>query len=657
MTPREQEPDHGTSFRDLGLLAFLYSAGVFVQYWPVLWLPHALDSLDHLHQLAEMRSGDLPFWDWLVLPHNVHTVPLVRLLFLVSTAMAGLDAWPIRLLVVAVPAVGAITCALIGHRTTSDAAAASLGGAFYALAAGFSGSVVWEPTNASFSMAAVLQSVAWCVLLAPGPITWARTGGVLALLALGLAALPYAAVAALAIPIWLAAGPARPRLRVLAALFTLALCVAGGLVARWNALRHGGDLSVDLSAAGIGKAGWLLLVTPYRLVVAATGVAPPGLAVVAVVSLVAWLLLLFSVVRLPLPLRRLVVTLMVGGGLFAVLIGTGRSELTLADLLLTDRYFSFFLLPFCLAGGATVVGAWRSVRARQPRTPAWLGPSLAIVLLGVELVAGRTALARTVPWSTYQAHATAVGQGRALVERVARVAAQNGTLVLADGPIPFDGVHKGVIALSCLCYSEHPRGVPGLRFSPRLDVAQERIANQLLDEWARQVGGVSSVCVVDGSLRDVRSTSFADFSTAACDGAVLDGFNPWEGGFRWMQSRGTVRLWMASDRLVVRARAPLDLLRRRWPDLGMVTLRVSLDDEPVGDVRVGSVSTETEIVVPASLARSRIRTEVAVTLAADVSWFGAELDPVILDGRLKSVMLLGVGFRGGEQVRRKCSAR
>jgi hypothetical protein len=67
------------------LFTWLLICSLFV-FWRALAVPFALDDLDQLHALAVMRSGQMSFGSWLMLPHNEHLVALLRLVFWAVTA-------------------------------------------------------------------------------------------------------------------------------------------------------------------------------------------------------------------------------------------------------------------------------------------------------------------------------------------------------------------------------------------------------------------------------------------------------------------------------------------------------------------------------------------------------------------------------------------
>ena len=42
-------------------------------YWSTLDLPYAVDDIDQLQALASMRTGQISFLEWILLPHNEHS--------------------------------------------------------------------------------------------------------------------------------------------------------------------------------------------------------------------------------------------------------------------------------------------------------------------------------------------------------------------------------------------------------------------------------------------------------------------------------------------------------------------------------------------------------------------------------------------------------
>src|SRR5712691_7522816 len=92
--------------RLLALFAWFSFCSLFV-FWEVFALSYALDDMDQLGALATMRSGQMPFYLFLIRPHNEHVLRLLRLLFWAATWVSGIDAWAARVAVLLAHVAGA----------------------------------------------------------------------------------------------------------------------------------------------------------------------------------------------------------------------------------------------------------------------------------------------------------------------------------------------------------------------------------------------------------------------------------------------------------------------------------------------------------------------------------------------------------------------
>jgi len=251
----------------LALFAWLSCCSVFV-FWRAFPLSYALDDMDLLADLATMRSGHIPFYLFLAQPHNEHLVPLVRLLFWGATWVSGIDAWAARIAVVLVHVAGAMACAILTSYVSRNRLAPWLAGTLYAGAGGFAGSVVWEITIATFSIAATLLSFAILAVAGPAGHRKAALIASLALvLASGMGMAAGSVVAATSIPAYILIE--NPKLAVsrwraiLAYLLLAALILVGAslALAHWS-------VSATLRFSGLLGGGWLILTAPFRFLVA-----------------------------------------------------------------------------------------------------------------------------------------------------------------------------------------------------------------------------------------------------------------------------------------------------------------------------------------------------------------------------------------------------
>lgn len=402
------------------------------------------------------------------------------------------------------------------------------------------------------------------------------------------------------------------------------------------------------------KGLWLAYTAPLRFANAWGLHSSYELSSMVKLSAVIWLLLALSLFLLPQRQRRLLACLWAGPVTLALLIGAARNKESLLNLFLTDRYYYFFLLPLSVHGGFLLARLASALAALRPR----LGPALAATLLlcvAAPLLAGSHARLRdSVLWAIFDFHGRAFASGRTLLRIIASRAAQRSPtdpLLLVDGPIPFDGVHKSTISLACLFFTEYRQGLSGVGLtSSQLDPENARIQNLIFDEWSQKIGAQASpVCVDGGRLKNIGAVSWIDFRRGSFEGAVVSGFHSWEGRHRWTSSSASVRLIPAGSTLVIRAYAPIQLLRSKWPHLEGVQATVQVNGGEAGAIRVTSAE-EQEFHVPIStalLSRNSGRPEVLVTLVTGMVWHGVDLKPPVADERHLGLAVTAIGFRSG----------
>jgi hypothetical protein len=658
----------GSPLRLLALFAWLSLCSLIV-FWEVFPLSYALDDMDQLAVLATMRSGHMPFYLFLLRPHNEHLVPLLRLLFWAATWVSGIDALAARITVLLVHVAGAMACALLTSYVSRNRLAPWLAGTMYAGAAGFAGSVVWEITIACFSISAMLLYFALVAVARPSGHGKAALSASLALVLASCGGMPGAAIAAMSIPAYiLIANPklAWGRWRAMLAYLLLSILILLG--ASLN-LRHWG-VSPTLRLSGLLGGGWLILTAAFRFLMAWIPLPDGELAQsplrVAGWSVVAWAILLISSYWLEKKTKNLLIALWAGDCVFVLLIGLGRSDFSLFELFVTDRYYYFFLLPLSIQAGA-VAALWISRLTARNYAAKPLVAFVVVFLIAAGLVGSREKLHQRILWTIWELHKKALLRGKALVHlAAARASVQHRSrdLLLSDGGIPFDGVHKDRIAFSTLFFAEFPKGVPGVKWlygEPGIPSIDASVENQLLDEWSQAFGTASPVCVVNGTLQDVRAIGWVDFGKGAFDHAIVRGFHAWERPFRWMTRSGTVRLKGDGGALVIRAQAPLSLLRKKWPDLRSLRAEVHVDSRWVGEITITrEEEQEFHISLPAET-QSRLSPThpIDVTLRSELTWTGADVH--ITDDRELSLALDAIGFlppsQGTPESASTCSER
>ncbi len=318
-------------------------------------IAYALDDLDHLHALATLRSGQISFVSWLLLNHNEHVVPLLRLYFWTATEIGGFNAFPMHIMVLLTYVVGAAACASIAYSLTSSRLTAFLAGTIYASAGGFAGSIVWQPTVAQFSLSGTPLVCAMALLVSGyRDRRWSLPLALILVLVGGMA-MGAVAIAALSIPTYLCL--AKPpylssfgrKIAIAASVLVSALVlVASRLALTWNGVPG----VINFTWQGVRAGLFLIASAPGRFLLAWLPAADPGLSLDLAASAVGWLLLAISWRWISRPMRALLLSLWIGDCLLTLLIGIGRYETSYFELWLTDRYYFFFLLPLALQTAA-----------------------------------------------------------------------------------------------------------------------------------------------------------------------------------------------------------------------------------------------------------------------------------------------------------------
>jgi hypothetical protein len=501
------------------LICWLLACGGLM-FWRSFHVAYSFDDIAHLHALAAFRSGEITFTTWLFLQHNEHIVPLLRLYFMAATKISGLSSAAMHVLIFLNYALGAFSCAWILFSFTRSRLGAFLAGTIFVSAGGFAGSIVWQPTDAQFSVAGTPLILATAILVSACARKRWTDALVLLLIVVSAMGMGAMAVAALSIPIYLflakpeTMAPARRKLMIaLSVLLSAALLLA----TRWMMYLHfvhGPKFAIQ----GVYDGLFLVFVTPGRFLLAWTPFAELSLPLDIVAALVGWLLLILSWRWVSKPLRSLLIALWMGNGLLAVLIGIGRYAIsTYADFFATDRYHYFFLLPLALQVATALDHlTGQLLQGANPSRKNVTAGVLACLMLAA-LVMSHIRLDHQMLWAAIDQHQLEFREAKVLAKVVKATAARQ-NLHLEDGPIRFPGDMNLHLALSCIIFTQFPKGLPGVQWSlsstPTASVgwpynvlpisdADAAVQNQIFDEWAKKLNRPPYTCVIGGKIQDV----------------------------------------------------------------------------------------------------------------------------------------------------------
>ncbi|MBK9166834.1 MAG: hypothetical protein IPM24_05145 [Bryobacterales bacterium] len=620
------EPARTTGPSPVRLLAAALAAAL-VASWSVLTLPYLSDDLDHLHAAAEFLEGERTLLaGWLFAPHNEQTLPLMRAAFLVGALLGGWNALPLRLLLLAVHSAAAVALGLIVWRAVGQRTAAWWSTILYAAGMGFAGGVIWCPSNAIFLLGgAAFLGTLWILLRwSHRPdLAWSLSLAGVLLAAMGTNG-AAAATATLPAVVWLLRIPLRRW--QWAAYPAVSACLL--LAARWNFERLAPFPATEISVRTFLAFEWMAYLVPLKFAVAWIPGVHPSWAVVLAAGVLGWAAFALSLRAIAADDRRLLAALALPAAAVTALVAYGRSYEALETLYWTDRYYYFVLAP---------MAAWAGLLLARL-------PARAAAVLAVLCTLGAHGQMREgVPWNGYREHAAGLGHAAALLERIEAEAAQ-APLSLTDARLPLAGVHHGAMSLVCIVRVAHPRGVPGLTFVQGSMTAVDSARwNRLADAWADERGVRSTLCAGGGKIRSL-FVSTLDFRRDAFDEQVT-GFHRWERPFRWLPRQGTAQIQRAPGALEIRAHAPLDLIRRIWPEADSIRVTVAVNGRDLADVSVGGDGDAVyRVEVPESLAPAGHTA--AITLRAGRVWMPAEADPGSQDRRTLSVAVTSIGFAG-----------
>lgn len=633
---------HGNSVRGR-LWGAAVACWIFgLTFWMVrgtLHLPWISDDFNHLQLIAEIRAGLRPGWDLITYPYHGQTLILLRSIFWLGTLQTAMDPALVRLVIAITHACGAAGCAFLCYRWTGSKFAAWFAGTLYAGAAGFIGQTIWGPSNAIFLMAGLFLIFA----IIPLTVKWvepqSRLAMSLTMVVLAALSLNGAALAAVGLALFAVRKNGRAIKTVLVYGATAVMLLAA---AAWNASVHPGEAPV-LSAGGIPAGLWLIFTAPLRFLWSLTPFPTRGFRTVAACAVLPWIVLIVSWFLVDQKRRRILLAVWLPAVLLALLVGAARSQDGPGFLYTNDRYYYWFLFPLTVHVALLLP---QSVLARAATA----------VLLVLALAGSRQQYLAGVPRKQFDTISQTTAKGRLLARIVSShvgEAGDLGPLILADGTVPLNDIYLGKPSLAWVIYSEFPKGIPGMQMvKGGLDPAGTAIENGILNEWAERAGLAGPpACVERGSLT-VQRPSWVDFRKNAQEGAVISGFSWWEGNFRWMERRASVRVKPAAGNLAIIAYAPLDRLRQRWPALQGISLKVKLDGKRAGEFMVRDAGIQEYGLT----GHPSTGPAAEVELSSDFTWKARDLDPESFDERELSVAILAVGFRGSEADDRKPSA-
>ncbi|MEA2162310.1 MAG: hypothetical protein QOK37_437 [Thermoanaerobaculia bacterium] len=559
--------------RYLLALSVLASAITFALYYPTFRSAFALDDIEFINVTAAVLAGKRSLWSALLLPHDEHVAPLLRLLFLLYLKLFGLNATLWRVTTALVHACSAVCIGLIAWRYSGTPRAAVAATVVYVLPCGFSSMSIWCPSGAGVPIAFAALTGASALL------AWRRhlrARRIIAGIAVLLALLFWRSFAPMALlPAVIdeierrGAGARRPvGPFTIFCLGAIAFVVAGG--ARLIMM------NVQMNIVhGAPRAIFLLLVTPYRLFfpsltvigddwgrsTALLGV-PIGIAAGSIIAA-----LLAALWRNGAPRLAVVAALTaVPTIILLLLIGLYRFNVSYYHFIEADRYFYPLLIPLALLAGAVAssisLSSW-------PRVTRIVFVCALISGIGSEFTMHRQAMLHRFPAALYARYGRRMATLRLLVHRLEAAA----PLELPKNIVWFDEWDRTIdpTVLTNLL-SDGKR----LRVG---DHADGNRLNPLLDAWAQEIGEkVPYVRVPDGSLVNTHIPMTIDFGAAPFD-LWVTGFLEWENPFRWMGRRGELFATLGTSDLDLRLAAPLSDLRRIHPDWSSMPVRVSLRDE------------------------------------------------------------------------------
>ncbi|HEX5719792.1 MAG TPA: hypothetical protein VF179_26795 [Thermoanaerobaculia bacterium] len=652
--------------RTLVALALLVFAVGFIQLYPTFRTAYAYDDLDCLNLAADVLAGKVGYWEAVFRPHNEHFLPLMRVAFHASAAWFGTDPVPFRLAIFGAHVATAWFLGLLALRYSGRAAAALAAGLVYVLPIGFSSMMLWAITAAGVPIGLVGLSGALLALAHRETLGVRRArllagAGCLMALLSGSGLMPL-----LAGPLLLdeyerrRAGARRWSLGPFAVFCLAAMAATALATAAVYARLHGHTPSLNV-LQGLPRAGFLLAITPYRYVLPGLGL---PLSTTQLGNLVLWsslgLAIAAPVAALLLALWRRGASLLaqvaaltaVGPVGVLLLVGAGRWDWSYADLYEADRYFFVLLLPLAVLAGAVAAAVADRVQGWTARQRAAF-LALCVAAAGAEMALHHRALLHRVPFAVFAAHERRFDQLSDLAKRLEATASRlppgSPPLSFPDGSLWFRDVHNGRISARTLLHVIGSGG-PRLRLAPEpVGERDSRILNAVLAEWARATGDPKTAPVlVAGRLMNAQAADIVDFRADAQEQAVLSGFYPWEGTYRWMGKRGELRLTLARPALQLLLAAPIAELQAKkgWE---AILVSVTAVDEttkaavPLGTVRITQDGPSVYTVDPSPFLSRSPGGKAILVLEADRTWRPGEVLAGSQDQRDLSILVVTAG--------------
>lgn len=666
-------PASSREVRWTALLFLVPAALALALYFPTFGSSWAYDDVDYINQAAEVLSGKRGFWGTVFRPQGEHIIAGFRLILFGSLSLFGIDATPYRLFVALAHALSAFFLALLARSYGASPGGALATAVAYVAACGFSSMWVWFPSGATVPFALALLTGAAAALAARERlgVTRARLIAGAAVVAALLTESTLAPMSALPMLIdeyerRRRAGPAGYRRWWSVGLFSVFCAVVtvgiAGLASYLYSQTFGPRISISLRH-GVPRSVFLLLAAPFRYFFPGIPIAAsePGLRTAVLGSLLGLAVaapvaaLLLALWRRGAPRLVVVAALAAAGPLgFVGLVGLGRWRNSYLELYDADRYFFPLLIPLALLAGAAATSAAAGLMDWPRRARAAL---LLLVLagLGAELALHRRAMIGRMPLDIYQKHEDRFAQLSRLAGRLERAAADlppgEPPLEFPDNNLWLPEIHNGHLTASFLLHvlgDGHPR----LRLGGEsVDARNARLLNPVLEAWAREEKEpLPYLSIVKGRLVNARMVSMVDFRTGPLPQAVVSGFFDWEGSSRWLGQRGELLLTLTGSGLAFDLAAPMDSLRRVYPEWQTLKVSVAVADEATGlTVPLGTIEIAGEGIQRYRLdatpfqARFGAGRLVRLVLQSDQVWKPSDVIPGSRDPRQLTVQVFAAG--------------